>query len=86
VSGELRHLGWSVIPSKANFILAAAPDGRGRDAYLGLKRQGILVRYFDLPGLSDKIRITIGTMQQNNALLEGVKALSAKDGSGEKAA
>jgi histidinol-phosphate aminotransferase len=73
---ELQRLGWQVLPSQANFILATVPGGRGREAYLGLKQQGILVRYFDLPGLSDKLRITIGTSQENNALLSGIKALS----------
>src|SRR5206468_10452726 len=75
VSSELTQLGWKVLPSHANFILASVPDGGGRDAYLGLKRQGILVRYFDRPGLLDKIRITVGTSQENNALLGGIKAL-----------
>jgi histidinol-phosphate aminotransferase len=79
VSSELTQMGWNVLPSYANFILAGAPDGRGRDVYLGLKRQGILVRYFDKPGLSDKIRITIGTSQENNALLGGIKNLNAAE-------
>ena len=73
---ELRDLGWSVLPSQANFVLATSPDGNGRDAYLGLKKQGILVRYFDQSGLTDKIRITVGNNAQNNALLAGIKALS----------
>jgi len=75
LSSELTQLGWNVLPSQANFILAAAADGRGRDAYLGLKEQGILVRYFDKPGLKDKIRITVGQNHENNALLAGIKAL-----------
>jgi histidinol-phosphate aminotransferase len=79
VSSELTQLGWDVLPSKANFVLAAAPDGRGRDAYLGLKAQGILVRYFDRPGLTDKIRITIGQSQENNALLGGIRSISATE-------
>jgi histidinol-phosphate aminotransferase len=79
VSSELRQLGWDVLPSEANFVLAAPPDGRGKEAYLSLKRQGILVRYFDQPGLSDKIRITIGTSQENNALLSGVKAATVAE-------
>jgi histidinol-phosphate aminotransferase len=82
ISAELTQLGWTVLPSQANFILAAVPDGRGREAYLGLKQQGILVRHFDKPGLADKIRITIGQSHENNALLAGIKGLSA----GEKAA
>jgi histidinol-phosphate aminotransferase len=79
VSSELRQLGWEVLPSEANFVLAAPPDGRGKEAYQSLKRQGILVRHFDQPGLGDKIRITIGTSQENNALLSGVKAATVAE-------
>jgi len=77
LSGELRQLGWTVVPSQANFILATPPLGRGKEVYLGLKRQGILVRYFDLPGLQDKIRISVGQSHENNALLAGIKVMSA---------
>jgi histidinol-phosphate aminotransferase len=77
VSSELTQLGWTVLPSQANFILAQVPNGRGKETYLGLKHQGILVRYFDLPGLQDKIRITIGQSHENNALLAGIKMLTA---------
>lgn len=76
VTHELEQLGWTVLPSQANFVLATAPRGRAREAYTGLKEQGILVRYFDKPGLNDKLRITIGTSQENNALLGGIKNLS----------
>ena len=79
LSAELTQMGWDVLPSQANFILAGAPDRRGKEAYLGLKEQGILVRYFDKPGLRDKIRITVGTSQENNALLGGIKALTAAE-------
>jgi histidinol-phosphate aminotransferase len=79
LSSELTQLGWKVLPSEANFIFATVPDGRGKDVYLGLKRQGILVRHWDKPGLSDKIRITIGTSQENNALIGGIKALTAAE-------
>jgi len=85
VSSELTQLGWTVLPSQANFILATVPNGKGREAYLGLKQQGILVRYFNLPGLTDKIRITIGTSQENNALLGGIKALTLAEKSSSEA-
>jgi histidinol-phosphate aminotransferase len=75
LAAELTQMGWSVLPSHANFLLATAPDGRGREAYLGLKHQGILVRFFDKPGLTDKIRITVGQSHENNALLAGIRAL-----------
>ena len=79
LGGELAKLGWHVIPSQANFILASVPGGDGRAVYTGLKRQGILVRYFDRPGMTDKVRITVGTFEENNALVSGVKALSATE-------
>jgi histidinol-phosphate aminotransferase len=76
---ELEQLGWSVLPSQANFVLATCPDGSGRDAYLGLKEQGILVRHFERSPLTDKIRISVGTSQENNALLGGIKALATAE-------
>jgi histidinol-phosphate aminotransferase len=79
LSSELTQMGWKVLPSEANFILAGVPDGHGKQVYLGLKEQGILVRYFDKPGLTDKIRITVGTSQENNALIGGIKALGAAE-------
>jgi histidinol-phosphate aminotransferase len=79
LTSELQQLGWSVLPSQANFILATVPSGRGKEAYLKLKQQGILVRYFDKPALADKIRITVGTSQENNALLGGIRAMSASE-------
>jgi histidinol-phosphate aminotransferase len=74
MSAELAQLGFSVIPSHANFLLAGVPGGRGEALYLALKQQGILVRYFNKPYLTDKVRITIGTAEENSALLAGVKA------------
>ena len=79
LTNELEKLDWSVLPSHANFLLATAPDGNGKAAYLGLKQQGILVRFFDKPGLRDKIRITVGTSQENTALLAGIRALMAPE-------
>jgi histidinol-phosphate aminotransferase len=43
--------------------------------YLGLKERGILVRYFNQPGLSDKLRITVGTDEQNQILIEALISL-----------
>jgi len=82
VTAELTSLGWLVLPSQANFLLATVPSGRGEEMYLGLKAQGILVRYFDLPGLQDKLRITIGHSHENNALLAGIKMLTASEQGG----
>ena len=75
LSAALTEMGWAVLDSHANFVLATVPDGRGRKAYEALKRKHILVRYFDLPGLTDKIRITVGLPYQNDALLAGIREI-----------
>ncbi|MBI5723396.1 MAG: histidinol-phosphate transaminase [Planctomycetes bacterium] len=65
----LARLGCKVWPSEANFVLARPPAGDARRIYQTLKDRGILVRYFDEPRLDDKLRITVGSDEQNAALL-----------------
>jgi histidinol-phosphate aminotransferase len=69
LTAELERRGWKVIPSQANFILAAVPGGDAGSVYRALKEKRILVRYFDKPGLSHLVRITIGRREENDALL-----------------
>ena len=68
----LKNLGFTVLNSQGNFVLATPPVGNAGDLYLKLKAQGILVRYFKQPGLENKLRITVGTEQQNRTLLEAL--------------
>ena len=71
----LTQMGFTVAPSEANFLLAAVPLPLTAQAlYLDLKKQGILVRYFDHQGLNDKLRITVGTPLQNSLLIEAIAA------------
>lgn len=74
---ELKALGFAVLPSASNFVLASPTPGglAAADIYRSLKDRGIFVRYFDQDRLRDKLRITIGTPQQNDALLAGIKSL-----------
>jgi histidinol-phosphate aminotransferase len=69
LTAELARRGFAVIPSAANFLLATTPARDGRALYSALKDRGILVRHFERPGLTDKIRITVGTPAENDALL-----------------
>ena len=73
LAAGLETLGFSVLPSQANFLLARAPDAAAERAYLALKQRGILVRYYRTPRLADQLRITVGTEEQNAALLEALK-------------
>lgn len=72
LSAELENRGFSVLPSSANFLLARLAEGSAEALYLALKGQNILVRTFDMEGLSDCVRITIGTPEQDARLLEAI--------------
>jgi histidinol-phosphate aminotransferase len=69
---ELKQLGFECRESQANFLLVQPPKGNAEQIYLALKDKGILVRYFKQPGLEDKLRISIGTEEQNQILVEAL--------------
>ena len=73
---DLKNSGFTVLNSHGNFVLATPPQGNAEDLFLQLKTQGILVRYFKQPGLEDKLRITVGTEEQNQTLLQTLQAIA----------
>ena len=72
---ELEKLGFTVLPSQTNFIFAKKDGVDGAALYQGLKERGVLVRYFDKDRIRDYNRITIGTREQMDILLEKVREL-----------
>jgi histidinol-phosphate aminotransferase len=70
MSEGLKKLGFGVYPSESNFVLAKYSKGDARGLYEELKRRKILVRYFPLRRLDDCLRITVGTDEEVDALLE----------------
>jgi histidinol-phosphate aminotransferase len=70
VAAALERRRFTVIPSQGNFLLATTPGSMPAGAlYAALKSRGVLVRFFDTPALRDKLRISIGTPEDNDALL-----------------
>jgi histidinol-phosphate aminotransferase len=69
---NLRALGLEVYPSQTNFLLVRVPEqsGEAQALYQALKQEGVLVRHFNAPRLRDKLRITVGTPDQNTLLAE----------------
>ncbi|MEG1658444.1 MAG: histidinol-phosphate transaminase [Oscillibacter sp.] len=67
---QLAKLGFTLLPSRANFVFAKAPRLSGGDLYRKLKENGILVRWFDADRVRDFVRITIGSMEQMEALVD----------------
>ena len=75
LTAELRDLGFEVPDSQTNFVLAQAPkDAAG--LHQALRRQDVLVRHFDTPRLADRLRITVGTAAENDALLEALARIA----------
>jgi len=69
LANGLKRLGYQVYPSHTNFILARYRDKNLQPVYEELKRRKILVRYFDVAGLRDCLRITVGTPKEVSTLL-----------------
>lgn len=75
LTGSLRELGFEVPDSSANFVLAQSKSRNAHEIYDELLRRNIYVRYFELAGLEDKLRITVGTKEQNDKLLAVLKQI-----------
>lgn len=66
--------GITVYPSQANFLLVRIPSADA--VWQGLYDRGILVRDFShAPGLENCLRITIGSKEENNAVLVALEEL-----------
>ena len=63
--------GVTVYPSAANFFLVRVPDADR--TYEALRRQGVLVRNLNGPGLKNCLRITVGTPDENRILLTAMR-------------
>ena len=74
---ELKKLGFTVLPSSANFLFARSPQIDGGELYRELKARGILVRHFTAPRIAQFNRITIGTPEQMGTFIETVKEILA---------
>jgi histidinol-phosphate aminotransferase len=75
LSESLRALGFDVLPSAANFVMARHP---GRDAAAiaaALRERGIIVRHFSHPRIVQYLRISIGTVEECNALVHALRAI-----------
>jgi histidinol-phosphate aminotransferase len=72
---QLRALEFEVPRSYSNFILAETKLCPAREIYDKLVQRNIYVRYFDLPGLENKLRITVGTEQQNDKVVLALKEI-----------
>jgi histidinol-phosphate aminotransferase len=69
VEKEIDAMGFFRTRSLANFMFIKHPSLSGRQLYLSLREKGILVRWFDLPRISDYLRVTVGSDGEMDAFL-----------------
>ncbi len=72
---KLREMGFTVLPSKANFVFAKHNQIDGDTLYQKLKDNGILVRHFSTEQIKDYVRITIGLKEQMDILFEKLEKI-----------
>ncbi len=80
LASELERRRFGVIPSQANFLLATTPEATHAGwLYAALKTRRVLVRFFDKPALDNKLRITVGAPEENDAMLAALDAALAQE-------
>lgn len=72
---ELVKLGFSVLPSQANFLFARHPSFAGAALAQALRERAVLVRHFRAPRIDEYLRITVGLPEENAALVEALREI-----------
>ncbi|WP_040227287.1 histidinol-phosphate transaminase [Bhargavaea cecembensis] len=75
---RLVELGFTVLPSSANFLFCTYPDRSAESLYTELKNRNILVRHFGKPRISEYLRITVGTDAQMDRLFGELEEILRK--------
>lgn len=70
---ELRKLGFTVSPSLTNFLFVTHPKKEASIIFEHLRQKNIFIRYFKLPRIDNYLRITVGTDEQMNRMLEALR-------------
>jgi len=73
----LQGMGFTVLPSEANFVMVSHPRSSAAELFMALRERGIIVRYFRRPRIDNHLRITVGTDAQCDELLSALAELLA---------
>ena len=72
---ELEKLGFEMTDSRANFLFAKHPRIGGEELYRALRERGVLVRHFQKPRIRDYNRITVGSREQMEFLIQTIRTI-----------
>ncbi len=75
LTARLQEMGFEVVPSAANFVFARYPDRDAGELSAQLREARVIVRHFRQPRIDQYLRITIGTPEQNEQLLDALRPL-----------
>ena len=75
LSEQLRAIGFTLPDSSSNFVFAEHQARKAKSIFDKLVQRNIYVRYWDLPGIENKLRISVGTKEQNDTLLSALKEI-----------
>jgi histidinol-phosphate aminotransferase len=80
LSKQLRSLGFAVPDSHSNFVFAQVQNGSAARLHEQLAQRNIFVRYWNAPGIQDRLRISVGTKEQNAKLISALKEIVSEGG------
>ena len=69
-SNKLKELGFTVLPSAANFVFASHERVAAKEIFAKAREQGVIVRYFDKPRIDNFLRISVGTDEEMEKCVE----------------
>lgn len=75
LTGVLQDMGFTVCPSETNFLWVKPGKGSAKALFEGLKIRKVLVRYFPGKRTGDYLRISIGTNEEINKLIDTLREL-----------
>ncbi len=73
--GDLADLGFTVLPSAANFVFVRHAEHDAATLAAALRERGIIVRHFKQPRIEQFLRITIGTDTQCDQLVAALREI-----------
>lgn len=72
---SLKEIGFTVLPSQANFVFSSHRSHSGKELLDGLRERGILVRWWDKPEIKNWLRVSIGADKDMEALVQALDEL-----------
>ena len=72
---SLAELGFTFTDSKTNFIFATHREKKAKEIFEELKKRDIFVRYFNLPRINNYLRITVGTDEEMEKLMDALREI-----------